>query len=108
VASSLPKCWTNSKVTYVRIFERSYRTEQPEAQAFRLAVSRLGDTDSVSTEFKKVEQHIVYIAKIGALLWAGTSTALVIGLLVGFFPGKLSLLLIAHILTLTAGYSAAF
>src|SRR6266566_9863620 len=38
----------------------------------------------------------------------GFGNEALLGLLMEFFPGKPSLLLIAHILTLTAGYSAAF
>jgi hypothetical protein len=46
--------------------------------------------------------------KVGTLLWTGVSTALAVGLFMGFFPGKPSLLLSAHICSLTAGYGAAF
>jgi hypothetical protein len=79
-----------------------------EAQSFRLAVSRLGDTDSVNTEFEKLSTTSSMPLKIGALLWAGTSTVLVIRLLIGFSAGKPSFLLIAHTFTLTVGYCAAF
>jgi len=44
----------------------------PEVQAFRLAVSRLGGIDSLSTEFKKLSTTSSMPVKIGALLWTGT------------------------------------
>jgi hypothetical protein len=80
----------------------------PEVQAFRLAVSHLGCTDSLSTEFKKLGNTSSMPLKIGAWLWTGLSTALAARWLMGVSPGKLSLLLSAHIFSLTAGYAAAF
>jgi len=89
----------------------------PEAQAFQIAVSRLGDTASVSTEFKKLSNKASVTLKVGVLLWAGLSTALAASLLMGFFPGQPmtvipmsagNLLLLAHAFCLTAGYTAAF
>ncbi len=78
----------------------------PEAQAFRLAASRLGDAGAVSLEFKKLHKSSSLPLTIGAWLWIGLATALAAGLLVA--PGKHSSLLMAHIFFLTTGYAAAF
>jgi hypothetical protein len=80
----------------------------PEVQAFRLAVSRLGCTDSLSIEFKKLSDTSSIAVKIGALLWTGLSTALAARLLMGVIAGNLSVLLSVHVFSLTAGYAAAF
>ncbi len=79
-----------------------------DSEAFRLAVSRLGDADSVGNEFKKLGAPSSTPLKLGILLWGSIATALVACLITGFVPGKPSLLLSAHIFTLTAGYCAAF
>ena len=60
----------------------------PEAHALRLAVSRFGCTDSLSTEFKKLSHTLLMPVKIGALLWTGLSTALAARLLMGVIPAN--------------------
>jgi hypothetical protein len=80
----------------------------PEAQAFRLAVSRLGEADSVSAEFRKLSNTSSMPVKIGARLWTGLLVVLAARLLMGVITGRMSLLLSAHIFSLTAGYAAAF
>src|SRR5258707_8276905 len=80
----------------------------PEVGAFRIAVGRLGGTETMSAEFKKINRTSSMSVRIGALLWVGVFISLAIGLLTGFLQGKPSLLLMLHIFTLTAGYGAAF
>jgi hypothetical protein len=80
----------------------------PEPEAFQLAASRLGRPDSVSGEFKKTGRAMPTPVLIGSWLWAGVLIALALALLRGLTSGKLSLLLFAHIFTLTAGYLTAF
>jgi len=79
----------------------------PEAQAFHLAVSRLGETASVCAEFSKLRKSVFGPLKIGTLLWASSWTLFAAGLFLGVIPGRLNLLLAAHIFSLTAGYAAA-
>jgi hypothetical protein len=80
----------------------------PESEAFQLAVSRLGGPDSVSGEFKKTAREMTLPVMIGSWLWAAVLIALALALLRGLASGRLSLLLFAHIFTLTAGYLAAY
>ena len=80
----------------------------PEAQAFRLALSHLGDVRTVGYEFKKLGNVSATPLKIGTLLWMSFSTLLATGLLTGALPGKPSLLLMGHTFCLTAGYIATF
>ena len=81
---------------------------EPEAQAFQLAVARLGSPRSVRTEFNKIKGAPIRPVTIGSGLWIAAMIVMAAFLLRGLFAGRLNLLLYAHILTVTAGYSAAF
>ena len=78
-----------------------------EAEAFQIAAARVGNPGSVVTEFKKNDIFFTSV-KVGLLVWASLSAALLTFLFSKWFGGKLSLLLLAHIFSLTAGYGAAF
>ncbi len=77
-------------------------------EAFQSAVARLGTPGSMRAEFTKVEHTPWLPLRIAAWLWLGGSLAAGLFLLRGPIPERLSLLLLAHILSLTAGYGAAF
>jgi len=86
-------------------------------EAFRLAVARVGNPKFIRMEFNKVKSPMSGPVLLGSLLWAGATVALAADLLIGHFYGighfagkgsLRSLLLCAHILTVTAGYLAVF
>lgn len=79
-----------------------------EDQAFKLAASRIGNPGPLKTEFTKLRRKPFRPVTIGSWLWVGAIIVLTIGLSRGLFAGRLSLLLSAHIFSLTAGYGAAF
>ena len=79
----------------------------PDEQAFQLAVVRLGNHGSVSAEFGKVHGAWGFPLTIGVVLWIITATWLAVALTKEWFAGKVSVLLSAHIFTLTTGYGAA-
>ena len=80
----------------------------PEAQAFQLAVSRLGKPEPLRTEFKKLKDARWWPVTLGSWLFAAGIVAFAGYLLTRLLAGKLSLLLGAHVFTVTAGYGAAF
>ena len=80
----------------------------PEAQAFQLAVSRLGSPVSVRTEFNKIKSAHILPVKIGSALWIVMTTMQAGYLSGGLFPGRWDLLVKAQVLSLTSGYTAAF
>jgi hypothetical protein len=78
-----------------------------EAAAFEQAVARLGSPRLVCTEFNKIRVGHIWPVKIGWSLWLA-ATLLVAGwLMLGLLAGRLNLLLGAHILSVTAGYTGA-
>ena len=77
-----------------------------EADAFKTAVSRLGEPKSLSGEFRKLSNGWPAALNGWVLLGAGVLLALT-ALLVARALGKLGPLLVAHILTLTVGDLAA-
>lgn len=81
---------------------------KPEAQAFQLAVSRLGSPSSVRTEFNKINRAQIRPVKIGAALWIGAIIVLVAVLSKGWLAGRFNFLLFAHILIVTVGYGTVF
>jgi hypothetical protein len=80
----------------------------PAARAFQLAVSRLGNPGPLRTEFDKLESTRCWPVTIGSWLWLGAIVVLAIDLYGRLAAGKMSLLLFAHIVILTAGYGGAF
>jgi len=78
-----------------------------EAAAFAQAVARLGSPDLVSTEFNKLRVGHIWPVKIGWALWLAATLLLAGGLMRGLLAGRLNLLLSAHVLSITAGYSGA-
>lgn len=81
---------------------------QPEAEAFDLAVSRLGSGEPLRTEFNKLEQRAGGPVTIGLWLYAGLMilTAALLSRRAG--DRGWDRLLYAHIVSVTAGYCAAF
>jgi len=80
---------------------------EPEARAFQLAVSGLGSPGSVQTEFNKIKSAPIKPVIIGSMLWIVGTVALAGFLLTkGGFGGRIFGMTL--ILTLTAGYGAAF
>jgi hypothetical protein len=77
----------------------------PECEAFQLALARLGQTEAVAHEFQKITGSPWKPLSIVAL--SGIVIPMAIGLLAGLCPGESGILLTAHVVTLTAGYSAA-
>jgi hypothetical protein len=80
----------------------------PDAQAFEVAVSRLGKSGSMQTEFKKVGRAPSDFATLASLVWIGAMILFALMLSGRLFSGKLGFLLFAHIFSLTAGYLAVF
>jgi hypothetical protein len=81
---------------------------KPGPEAFQLAAARLGSPASMRIEFNKIRSGQIRSVKIGALLWFAAVIGLAGFLARGLFAGRRSPILSAHILTVTAGYSAAF
>jgi hypothetical protein len=81
---------------------------KPEDQAFELAVSRLGSPGPLRTEFNKLKKPSWWPVTIGSWLFTGAIVVTAAGLSKGLVDGRLSILLFGHILSVTAGYGAAF
>jgi len=79
-----------------------------EAQAFQLAVSGLGNAGSLRTEFNKLEAARCWPVTIGAWLFVAGIILMAAWIFRRLLAGKVSLLLGAHIFTVTTGYGAAF
>jgi hypothetical protein len=81
---------------------------QPEVEAFDLAVSRLGSSKPLQTEFNKLEQRAGRPVTIGLRVYAGMMilTAALLSRRAG--DRGWDLLLYAHVVSVTAGYCAAF
>ena len=81
---------------------------QPEAEAFALAVGRLGSAVPLRTEFNKLKQPAGWPVKIGLWVYASAMilTAALLSRRVG--GGGWDILLYLHVLSVTSGYSAAF
>jgi hypothetical protein len=81
---------------------------EPEARAFEMAVTRLGNPTSVQAEFNKIKTGHIRPVKIGSLLWLVLVMAVAAFFARRLLSGKMNLLLYAHTLSVTAGYGAAF
>jgi hypothetical protein len=77
-----------------------------ERAAFRTALSQMGDVSRVSAEFKKLNRGLSIPGLVGFVLWGGVSAMLLVYCLGKLFAGKMTMLLGAHIFSLTAGYGA--
>jgi len=88
--------------------ERRMRAGASPAEAFQCAVSHLGRAESLRAEFDNAGCLTGIPLKTALWLLIGISFAVGAALLPRVWSGKLGLLLYAHILTLTAGYAAAF
>lgn len=78
-----------------------------EREAFQLAVSHLGKAESMRAEFEMAGSFAT--SRAGRLWrWAGAVLVLGIALLTTLDSARPGALLVAHTLTLTAGYLAAF
>ncbi len=83
----------------------------PQADAFQLAVARVGNARFVAKEFKINRRYGFGPVRSDSLVWMEASAALVVLLIVLLstrFGGASSFLLAAHIVGLTAGYGVAF
>ncbi len=78
----------------------------PQFQAFQLAVSRVGSPRSVANEFRK--DYETAPVRIGAWLWSGMALIVAGILWTKWHDGRFSLLLSAHVFSLTVGYLTAF
>ncbi|HEV7923816.1 MAG TPA: cytochrome c biogenesis protein CcsA [Verrucomicrobiae bacterium] len=92
-------------------------TTEAEALAFQLAVLRLGNPGPLRTEFNKLESTACWPARMGYWLYAGAMILMAAFIYMSswlyFGAGKMGLLphpflLYAHVVSLTAGYCAAF
>jgi ABC-type transport system involved in cytochrome c biogenesis permease subunit len=72
-----------------------------------MAVARLGGPSSVRTEFNKIKRAPVLPVLIGSWLWVGAVVVLAALLSRAVLSGRLNLLTYTHVLSVTAGYSAA-
>lgn len=81
---------------------------KPEHEAFRLATSRLGSPAAVRIEFDKLRGGESRSVKIASLVWLAAVIGAAAFIGGGLHGRSLSPLLYAHIVTLTAGYLAAF
>jgi hypothetical protein len=85
-------------------------TREPADMAFQLAVSRLGNADPLRSEFNKLKNPRFWPVTIGCWFYAGAMMLMAIfvckGSKMGLIPNLL--LLNAHVVSLTAGYCAAF
>lgn len=77
-------------------------------RAFHLAALRLGEAGSLSTEFNKIEKTTFLPVNLGSWLWVAAIVVLAAFLWQGTVAGRFSLLLAAHIFSLTAGYGTAY
>ena len=71
-----------------------------------MALSEMGEVGRVSGEFKKSNRGLSISSWIGLVLWGGATGSLLIYILNRMFAEKMTLLLAAHIFSLTAGYGA--
>jgi hypothetical protein len=80
----------------------------PLAEAFQLAVSRIGGPASLRTEFNKLKSNRCWPVVIGSRLWVYGVVVLAMIFSWNLFAEGRNFLLSAHIFSLTAGYGAAF
>jgi hypothetical protein len=80
----------------------------PVDQAFQLAVSRLGSPGHLRTEFNKLANARCWPVTICSWLFVAAIILMAMLFSVRLLAGKLSPLLFVHILSVTAGYGAAF
>jgi len=80
----------------------------PDAQAFEIAVTRLGKSGSMQTEFKKIGRMPSDFVGLMSFIWIGTTIWIALVLSGRLLSGKLSFLLFAHIFSLSAGYLTVF
>ena len=79
-----------------------------EPQAFEYAAARIGNPQLLRKEFNKIGGVASLLVTIGVTLWAGLILMLGLFMTGTISAGRWGFLLYAHILTLTAGYWAAF
>lgn len=79
-----------------------------EIHVFQCAVTRIGDPGAVRQEFKKISGAASLPVLISASLWIGAVILLLVLFSGRVVSGTVGVLLFTHILTVTAGYLAAF
>lgn len=79
-----------------------------EVEAFELAVSRMGNPSPLRTEFTLAGRDVFWPVAVGSWLWIAAMLASAGCLLPTAFNGQRGLLLVAHVLSVLAGYTAAF
>lgn len=80
---------------------------EPEAEAFRHALARLGTPSEVRVEFTKLGKGEEGGMRAIAILWLGAMAAMAIFLSGRVFDGRMNFVVYLHILTVTAGYGMA-
>lgn len=88
--------------------DRLRATGVSETEALSLAVSRLGQPATMQVEFKKLGRPALSAANVVTAVWAGLILLLILIFLPKLLDRKPNVLLLTHILTVTAGYLAAF
>ncbi len=78
------------------------------ADAFEFAVARIGTAKSLRREFNKVSGGTFLPVVIGISVWVGMIIWVAAVALGKVYAGKWNVLLLAHVLALTAGYLATF
>lgn len=79
-----------------------------EQEAFEMAAARIGNPKSVRTEFDKIKSTRCLPVTIGISVWAALLALLALGLGGRLLVGKMGVLLMVHVLLVTAGFLAAF
>lgn len=80
---------------------------QSGAEAFGIAAARVGKPRNVVAEFDKTKASLSRPMMIGSLIWTLMAMLLLAFLVSQYANRKLSLLLVTHIFTVTAGYCTA-
>ena len=77
-------------------------------EAFRIAAAGVGRPRAVVAEFDKTKAGWPRPMIIGSLIWGLVAISFLAFLAIRFAEGKLSLLLVTHLFTITTGYCTAF
>jgi hypothetical protein len=89
-------------------FSHLVASGKPEAAAFEIAVTRIGNPRTVSSEFRKNGSRVPLSRLTGFTVWSVMAAVLLIVIMNQWAHAKWNLLLAAHIFSVTMGYAAAF
>lgn len=79
---------------------------KPEAEAFQLASSRLGDPACMGAEFKKIKSGHIWPVRISTVLWFALTVTMALTLSLSKRRSN-EAIVVGHVLFLTSGYIAA-